>query len=388
MNLQKLLPTILIAGAVNCGVNFEASAQACKASPAICPTNGWEEWGTPDDSVSHLGNPVLPQEIGMENRLRKFTTRIMESIAAKEGWEVTQVEDGGSSGHRAADGSVLAYNLRPPHWYAFTYQFIVNQDSMAAWRNWLVDFGQRRMNTVNENANRQMSVQDKVQACMDSANYYGDLKGKYMTAHIEEYQKALMAGNKTVTNNYDKEVAKFDKKMNYFTDMAGAIQKNPGSEEKEKNYDAEGKILNQKYWDGSVLIVQIAFNQELAKTGGSSGAGIGTPQATAIGSNAGFTLAKWYSNIEPDNFSTDLYPRSKNMLLLLMGPWVAKADSYGDFRPAFYVDKTAIDGSTNKKIKSDQVQTIDFHLSGNGKAIRRFLGDMPAGDFNKIIVKP
>jgi hypothetical protein len=388
MNLQKYILTFLLTvAAIGC-MSEGVRAQACKASPAICPPNGWENWGNPEDSADRLGNPVLPREIAMENRLRLFTTRIMERIAAKEGWEVTQVEDGGSTGYRAADESVLTYNLRPPHWHMLTYQFIVNQDSMNAWRSWLVDFGQRRMNTVNENASQQMSVQDKVQACMDSANYYGDLKGKYMTAHFEAYQKALMAGNKAAISSYEKDVARYDKKINEFTDKAGALQNNPGSVEKDKNYDTEAKALNQKYWDGCVLIVQVWFNNELAKTGGASGAGIGTPTATTTGSNAGFTLAKWYSNVDPDNFSIDLYPRSKNMLLLLMGPWLTKADSYGDFRPSFFLDKTAMDRSTNKKIKSDQVQTIDFHVSGNLRSIRRFLADMPVGEFNGLIMKP
>ena len=387
MNLQKYLLAVLLTTAAAVCTPTGVPAQACKASPAICPPNGWENWGSPDDSVDHLNNPVLPREVGMENRLRQFTTRIMEGIAAKEGWEVTQVEDGGSSGFRAADGSVLAYDLRPPHWYLFTYQFIVNQDSMAAWRGWLADFGQRRMNSVNEYASHATSVQDKVQACMDSANYYGDLKGKYMTAHFEAYQKALMAGNKAVTGNYEKEVARYDKKITEFTDKAGALQKNPGAEEKDKNDEDEGKSLNQRYWDGSILIVQIAYNQDIAKTGGTPAGGIGSPLGTNSGLNGGFTLAKWYVNGEPDNVSIDIFPRSKNLLLVLMGPWVTKADSYGDFRPAFYQDKTATDRQTNKKIKSDQVQTIDFHLSGNTKAIRRFLGDMPAGDFSKMITR-
>jgi hypothetical protein len=387
MNLQKYILAFLLATSAAAFAHSPASAQACKASPAICPTNGWENWGTPDDSVSHLDNPVLPQEVAMENRLRQFTTQIMARIASKEGWEMTQVEDGGGTGYRAADGSVLAYDLRPPHWYTFTYQFIINQDSMAAWRSWLEDFGQRRMNTVNENASQQLSVQDKVQACMDSANYYGDLKGKYMTAHFETYQKALMAGNKTVTANYEKDVAQYDKKINTFTDKAGTLQKNPGSEEKEKNYDAEGKTLNQKYWDGCILIVQIAFNHELAGTVGSASSGIGSPAGTNSGLNGGFTLAKWYANSEPDNFSIDLFPRSKNLLLLLMGPWNTKADSYGGFRPAFHEDKIANDRSSIKKIKSDQVQTIDFHISGNGKAMHRWLSDMPVADFNKLMVR-
>jgi len=383
---RKCSLAILLTISATVWLNSDVSAQACKASPAICPPNGWENWGNADDSVDHLNNPVLPREVGMENRLRQFTTRIMEGIATREGWELTQVEDGGSSGFRAADGSVLAYELRPPHWYLFTYQFIVNQDSMTAWREWLTDFGQRRMNSVNEYASHATSVQDKVQACMDSANYYGDLKGKYMTAHFEAYQKALLAGNKAVTGNYEKDVARYDKKINEFTDKAAALQKNPGSEEKDKNYEAEGKSLNQKYWDGSILIVQIAYNQDLAKTVGTPAAGIGSPPGT--NNSGGFTLAKWYLNGEPDNLSIDIFPRSKNLLLMLMGPWMTKADSYGDFRPAFYTDKTATDRSTNKKIKSDQVQTIDFHLSGNAKAIRRFVGDMPVGDFSKMIVKP
>ena len=376
-----------------------ASAQACKFSPADCPVNGWDSWGTPDDSVEKLLNPVIPREVAMENRLRQWTTHVMKGIAEKEGWEVAEVDEGGSSGFRAADGSVLSYDLRPPHWFLMTYQFIVNQDSLQAWRTWLTDFGARRMNSVNDYAGHATAVQDQVQACMDSANHYSDLKGKYMTEHFEAYQKALLAGNKTVTNNYEKDVARYDKKITEFTDKAGTIGHNPGSEEKEKNFDAEAKALTQKFWDGTILIVQIGYNEELAKTVGSPLGGLGSPAgmgppvggpgaSTNSVANEGFTLARWYSNSDPDNLSIDIFPRSRNILVMLLGPWVTKADQWGSYRPVYYGDKASRDQSTNKKIKSDQLQTIDFHLSGNARAIRRFLGDMPVREFNGMIARP
>lgn len=134
---------LLLMGLVQTGLS-----QPCKYAPADCPVNGVDQYGTSDDSVARMENPVLPLEITMENRLRARATDIISHIAAKEGWEYAELSEDCGSGARDANGAVLAYALRSPHWMQFHFQVIVNEDSLQAWKSWLMEFARRRLDNA------------------------------------------------------------------------------------------------------------------------------------------------------------------------------------------------------------------------------------------------
>src|SRR5262249_19037364 len=73
------------------GICYAGFAQPCKYFPADCPETRSDPYGSPEDSVSRLDNPVIPIEVTMENRLRIKVTDWMNHVAAKEGWEVVQI---------------------------------------------------------------------------------------------------------------------------------------------------------------------------------------------------------------------------------------------------------------------------------------------------------
>lgn len=141
--MKHYLLLLLLTGAVYAGF-----AQPCKYFPADCPETRSDPFGSAEDSVSRLDNPVIPLEVTMENRLRTKVTDWMNRIAAKEGWEVAQLSEDLGSGARDAGGNVLAYAQRPPHWMVFRFQFIVNADSLAAWGAWSQEFAQRRIDNM------------------------------------------------------------------------------------------------------------------------------------------------------------------------------------------------------------------------------------------------
>ena len=87
-------------------------AQSCSYFPADCPTQDPTVLGTPDDSLSRMGNPLLPREITMENRLRTLCTHLMQQIADKEGWDMVELDDAASAGARDENQNVLAYDRR------------------------------------------------------------------------------------------------------------------------------------------------------------------------------------------------------------------------------------------------------------------------------------
>ncbi len=365
---------ILLALIAGLSVLTSASAQSCPFAPADCPVNGADSYGTPDDSTERMLNPIIPQEVTMENRLRRWMASQLERIANSQGWQLVQISEGGSSGYRAADESVLKYPLRPPHYYMATWQFIVNKDSLKAWNDWLVDFGQQRMNKVNENAANQINAYDRTKPYRDSAEHYMTLMGQYMQDHMAQYQKDLLAGNKTGTNSYEKAVAVYQKKYDYFTQKAADQTNDPGAVKEDADAETLRKKQTVHFRDATLLVVEFEFNMDYAKTAGST-----------TGFAAGAPI--WFSNPDPDPISIDFFARSRNNVLLLEGEWNMKPTNSGGYRPAFYSNKPSMDLTTPKRIKCDQVQTVDIHMSGNPQAIRKFLSVLPRAEIAALIAR-
>lgn len=144
---------LLLIGGLFLVAGHPAAAQDCRFFPADCPVNGAAGYGSPDDSLSRLDNPVLPREVAMENRLRRLATDIVSRIAAKQGWDYVELSEDYCPGNRDARAQVLAYPLRPPHWVVFHYQLVVNRDSLQAWLAWLKEFSQRRMDRTTSEMN-------------------------------------------------------------------------------------------------------------------------------------------------------------------------------------------------------------------------------------------
>src|SRR5438128_1618677 len=88
-------------------------AQTCDKFPADCPETGSIE--TTQDSMSCISNWIAPQEITMQNHLRKFVTEMMESIAAKNNWQVYEsIELSGAGNAIEGNTKLLPYPVRPP----------------------------------------------------------------------------------------------------------------------------------------------------------------------------------------------------------------------------------------------------------------------------------
>jgi hypothetical protein len=155
-------------------------AQSCPQFPADCPDMRTANPGSPEDSADRLTDRfLLPIDVAMEQKLRRWITPLMNNIAHKEGWEALEIEEGLGLGY--SDGeNVTPYDHRPPHWLHFTWEFVINNDSLIAWRNWLEDFGRRRLNQGAQYTTRAAAKQDDVQACMDSAVYWVNQMGMYM----------------------------------------------------------------------------------------------------------------------------------------------------------------------------------------------------------------
>jgi hypothetical protein len=290
------------------GTQLRSAAQ-CTYAPADCPES--TGYGSTDDSTNRMGNPVLPLEITMENRLRHWTAALIDRIASKEHWRYAELAESSSSGARAADGSVLAYPLRPPHWMQIQYQLIVSEDSLSAWQTWLQTFAQRRLDATMAYAKQQAS-----QAAATKANDDFENERRRRTIHFRE---------------------------------------------------------------AATVIVEFDFNMDYVKTAGTatSSATPATPATTTI----------WFNNSNPEFNSIDAPERVHANALVLAGSFNKTPDGQG-YRPAWINDKTATNLSAPKKLKSDQIQSIDCHLSGNPSAIRLLLAGFSPGEWTGLLAHP
>ena len=307
---MQLLRYLLV---LTCLIGMQLYPEAqCAFRPADCPVPGADQYGTADDSTSRLGNPVLPLEITMENHLRTWSNDLLNRITAREHWKYTELSEEVCSGERSADGSVLAYPLRPPHWMEIHYQIVINDDSLAAWQNWVEMFGRRRLDATMAYAKGQVSQDAAVKS--------------------------------------------------------------------DKVFEAERRRMTIHYREASLLIVEFDFNMDYVKIAGAPSAA--PPPPTISG-----TSTVWFNNPNPEFNSIDLFDRCHTNAILFCGAFNRMPDGEG-YRPAWRSDKTATNLSTPKKFRSDQVQSIDCHLSGNTAAMHHLLADLSPQELSALIVRP
>src|SRR5215831_11433327 len=146
----------------------------------------------------------------MQNILRDNITTMMQEIANKKKWkffEYTEETGGGIGG----DGKPTPYSFRRPHQFLISFVFIVNEDSLNAWKNWYNNDLQKASNDVVDSykqAGTEASQDDNRQKNMDSAMYYADQKTKYANDHATEYQKALLSNDTKAEKKYENDMKK------------------------------------------------------------------------------------------------------------------------------------------------------------------------------------
>lgn len=352
-------------------------AQPCPQSPASCPDLR-DNPGSTDDSVSRLSDPVLPCEVAMENRLRLWASTLVNDIARKENWDVTEIYEALGSGYRDTDDALLAYDKRPAHWCRMIWQFVVDKDSLKAWRTWLEDYGQRRLDQTHQYTARLNDKQGAIQSYMDSANYWGGQMSKYMSDHITQYQKDLVAGDKTGISAYEKGVAVYRNKQDYFINKASALQKDPQAEKDNTDADKEANAQKLRFSDASTVIIEFDFNGNIAETAGRK-------RPSPSGSPNTVT---WYSIPDPDLLNAvNYFTHSHIMALWTIGGWNPQPGPDGGYAAAWAADRSNKKDGTIKKIKCDKVQNLYVRVSGNAAAMRRILAGLPAGDMERLLTR-
>lgn len=365
-------------------IQFGLQAQTCDKFPADCPETGNIE--ATQDSMVCIGNWVAPQEITMQNRLRKFISEMMEGIAAKNGWQVYELSESPGSG-KAIEGNtkLLPNSLRPPYEYSISFVFIVNDDSLKAWQNWYHNDLMQKSNDVvasYANAGNNTSTINAQQRYTDSANFYGTVMTKYMTDHQEEYQKALQSNDAKGQKKYEDGLKKIQDKMNEYVSKANKKQSEnlSGANSKTENLQDYRKRNTVAYRNAAMLRVSFVFNQHMTPSLGKTSK-IVKPLTI---SNSSFSAL--FHNTDPDQTqSLSSFLTSPDFAVVLFGKWNTKPDEDKSYHAAYSLNNSATDVTTEKRIQSDKVQTISVGLEGSTGSINQFIQSFPTQKLNAMI---
>ena len=343
-------------------------SQDCSWTPADCPDESSIEYS--QDSILRIRNGLLPQEIFMQNSMRALVTGMMEKVAKALHWQMMELDE--VSNLNPFQGAGTPYPLRSPREFGIAFQFIVNNDSLQAWRNWLLHFSVQYDNTGQAAFQRDNEIQNSPQfrRYYDSVQYYTKLYTDFITAHPK-----ISPSEETRMKNLLKEQDNFINKMN-------TLRQNGGNASGESlgTLDKEKIIKTLQYREGTLVQVFFEFNPTvgLINTSGSIQAKDFTLQGTQVAREVHISDPEL--NSLPWHFEN-----CKNMRVLLLGHWNSKP-SEQNYTAAYGLNGQG-DERTPKKIKSDKVQTIAVHILGSDRNTGAVLPFINITELNHLLAK-
>ncbi|MFL5741579.1 MAG: hypothetical protein ACJ75B_15245 [Flavisolibacter sp.] len=352
-----------------------AHSQSCSWRPADCP--GDPILTDSEDSLSYVQQFHHPREISMMIRMHRELTKIMEDISAATNWKMYSfIESGGSGIGIEENTKPLPYSLRPPHEYGISFIFIVNEDSLNAWRNWQKEVllpAAMQVVEENKNAGESVSTDDRYKHYLDSANWYLQKQSEFATSHAAEYQSAVLSADKKAIKAYDDEMNRFQKKVNECIDKANGRKDEKWAQTNKDNEDfQEMRHMKTVAFRNSCMIrIKFDINVPLLQVSSEDKFQYIKPISVPHAS-----VALHYHNAHPKEnevFELNQFTRSPDLILLLVGPWQTKPDKSGLYHSGFELNKANLDYVSVKKTPCEQVQTIGIHVEGAPAYMNRFL---------------
>ncbi len=320
-----------------------------------------------------MHNLVLPQEIDMQDKFRVLITDMMGAASKKLNWPMVELSE--YTNDNAFQNGGTPYNLRSPRGIEITFQFVVNNDSLLAWKKYENDYEKSIMNNLKANSTNMQSIMEssKYKQYRDSADYYMKLYLTYCEAHKNE-------GADLYTK--DKHPKYYQQKETEFIDKANAmvLQTNDNSGFKES--EDENKVETRRFRNHTVVQVKFHVNAYSGLAIDKSGSSIqftSTPYPIA-----GATLSKLYT-VQKDQEHFD-FDKWNNVILTLVGKFQTKLDKLDNYNATYTLNGQG-DEHTPKKIKSDTVQNISINITGDKSNIEKMAKMIDVEKLNKEIVK-
>lgn len=364
--MKKIFPAFIIMASC-CSL---ASAQTCNVSPADCPDEG--SIRASQSTSVRLGNGLLQQEITMQDAMRNLVTDMMMNAAKTLHWRAIEMDEVTNLNGLQSGGT--AYALRSPRYFGIEFEFIINKDSLEAWKNWLEDFSNRYNNATLNSMNKQADAANSplYKQYSDSVDRYIKLSTDYMTAHQNEGAKLFE----------DKMLKHLQDKQNEFNDKRAALLNQNNVENNLSSFDNEKKQRIKQFREASTIEIFFEFNPGVGIIHSSGG-----NEQIANYNLAGAAIAKSVHLSEPDPNSIPWhFDQWENMTTLLFGKWIPKTDQYQNYSATFTLNGQN-DEHTQKKIMSDKVQTIAIHVMGSKANMDKLIQQLNIASFNNAIDK-
>jgi hypothetical protein len=368
-------------------IRFTIQAQPCQQYPADCPDLGSIEAAS--DKQGCLNNLMIIEEINLQDKLRELIIAMMQQVAKSNNWQVYEYSETSGDGIAISGTSnPLPYQFRGPHAYIMSFIFIVNEDSLAAWRYWknneLAASAESVVQSYNQAAFNQPDNNES-EKHFDSANYYAIQMTEFMNKHTSDHQSDLLSNNQKSLKAYDDQINGFTEKINHF------IAKSNRQREKQfSNADTQRETMLQTkhiktiaFRNASMIRVKIIINQGLAGPTSSNDFKI-TNKLLLPGS----ALAISIHNNQPDEgeiYDLDQFTRSPDLAFILFGKWQPKPDAYNLYHAMYTLDKKNTDGESVKKVPCDKVQTIVLHVEGSTNYTHQFLQTLDIHRLNILV---
>ncbi len=344
-------------------------AQDCAVYPADCPETEWIAQS--QSRQNRLDNGILPQEIDMQDKMRALITVMMKKASQALHWDMIELKEYTNDGGLQSGGT--PYPLRSPRGIDITFQFIVNQDSLLAWKNYQAGYDKAHSNDISQDYNNITATTESplYKRYKDSADHYMKLYITYAEQHKDEG---------TALYTKDKHPAYYQKKQTEFLDKMTALtdqtHENAGIESKEIEHDRIARRFR------SSTVVQVEFHVN-AFAGSVIDEALGPIEATSKPLQINnVKLARLYT-IGNDETTLSLYKWTHAILLLLGNFHTTPDEDYKyNYEAGFKVDE-----HTPKKIKSDKVQNTSIGIVGNKRFIEKMLEFIDVEKLNGTMVK-
>ena len=337
--------------------------------PADKPETGFIEDAQGKTRAEYYG--LLPQEVAMQDRMRTIFVNMMQNASAKLGWQMMEISEY-TNNNPMQGGSDIPYNSRSPRGIIITFQFIVNKDSLQAWKNYETGY-------ENQHLARQGSDYSNIRSATESPLYkqYKDSADHYMKLYLQYTEAHKDEGAALYTK--DKHPKYYQQKENEFinkmTSMADQTHANSGVEQMED----EQKRQTIRFKNHTVVQVVFSVN-DYGYAFKNSHLGANIKSVSAPYPVRGARLSRLYRTEPVSDFPWHY------SLLMALGNFLNKKDQYGTYLAGFSQNGQN-DEHTPKKIKSDKVQTILVNIYGDKSNIEKMVKLIDMDKLNSTIEK-
>lgn len=390
---MKLLLTLTLAAAFTA-----AYSQDCPQSPAPCPDEG--DIGANKEIARRTTEEALfPQDIQLEDRLRAAATAELQRIAAAHGWEVYELCEQGIgnpyifiSGY---DWKNTPFNKRPPHRFRISFIFITSRDSLAAWKNWLLNDLQHRsdqlIQTYQSDQNQSGSLLQKYQ---DSMQYYMKQYGDFLQSTQAAYMKNLQDKNEKAIEEHDRKAKAILANTDRIQKEVQAIQANSQSTRASNSFTGYADNETTKYAESSLALVCFDFNPYQTDRGlnGDETTLTESPMTIPHASFASLTAnhVKPNRNNYRPNYNDFAFENPSCGALVLFGSYQPRDKQYNSYRCTYaknYHDSKSTIGDV-KQVPEDQIQNISLHVQGRKDKVKTILQSLDWDALGALLYKP